>query len=232
MYRIIGGKVYGVLTDFDLSSWTDDLASDRTKTSQQRTGTPPYMAFEILKETDPVHLYRHDVESLLYIMLVLATHYEIETPGKRKPGGRLRMRQGDGELPFQSWFDQPSCKELSSLKYNFLSSTDDIPLSPNFWDFRDWLSELHLSFRLGLRSEGAYKDMEKMQAWHRRMGRGRGRGRGRGGVQSRGEAIPQFDNETLGGHVSYSTLVDPARYLTGKLRGLIVRYESEPGASD
>ena len=29
-------------------------------------------------------------------------------------------------------------------------------------------------------------------------------------------------------HVSYSGLIDPARNLTGRLEGLIVRYESEP----
>ena len=39
MYRRKEGKVYGVLTDFDLSSWTADLTSTYAKTSQQRAGT-------------------------------------------------------------------------------------------------------------------------------------------------------------------------------------------------
>ena len=43
-------KVYGVLTDYDLSSWAEEMKSSYTKTSQQRTGTPPYMAQELLKE--------------------------------------------------------------------------------------------------------------------------------------------------------------------------------------
>ena len=59
------------------------------------------MAYELFDGTELVHLYRYDVESLLYIMLVLATYYEIEPPGEGKPEGRLRMRQGDEELPFQ-----------------------------------------------------------------------------------------------------------------------------------
>ena len=39
---VIEEKVCGVLTDFDLASWTNTLNQDYTKTSQQRTGTPPW----------------------------------------------------------------------------------------------------------------------------------------------------------------------------------------------
>src|ERR1700753_780866 len=53
-------KVYGVVTEYDLSSWTEHLKGDYTRTSQQRTGTPPYMAQELLKGTSTSHLYRHD----------------------------------------------------------------------------------------------------------------------------------------------------------------------------
>ena len=57
--------VRGVLTDHDPSSRTRDLKSDYTKTSQQRTGTPPYMAHGLLTGQSPLHLYRHDIESLM-----------------------------------------------------------------------------------------------------------------------------------------------------------------------
>jgi hypothetical protein len=33
-----------------------------------------------------------------------------------------------------------------------------------------------------------------------------------------------FDDETLGGHVHYSALIDPTRNLKGKLKGLVIRY--------
>ena len=65
-------KVYGVLTNYDLSSWTDSLNPNYTKTSQQWTGTPPYMAQELLKGTSHLYLYRHDVKSLFYIMLLMS----------------------------------------------------------------------------------------------------------------------------------------------------------------
>ena len=57
---MVDRKVYGVLMDFDLSSWTSSLASDYTKTSQQRIGTPLYMAHRLLGGVDAIHLYRHD----------------------------------------------------------------------------------------------------------------------------------------------------------------------------
>src|SRR5712691_3711440 len=68
MHRTIGGKVHGVLTDYDLSSWMASLNSDYSKTSQQRTGTPPFMAYGLPDGKDTLHLYRHDVESLFYTM--------------------------------------------------------------------------------------------------------------------------------------------------------------------
>ena len=94
-------KVCGVLTDFDLASWTDDLKKDHTKTSQQRTRTPPFMAHDLLDGSDALHLYRHDLESLFYVMLILATHYEIQHPTEEGEGG-LRMRQGLEELPYEN----------------------------------------------------------------------------------------------------------------------------------
>ena len=59
MYRIIEGQVHGVLTDYDLSSWKATLTARDAKSSEEATGTMPYMAQELLKGISPVHLYRH-----------------------------------------------------------------------------------------------------------------------------------------------------------------------------
>ena len=216
MYRKTeDGKVYGVLTDFDLSSWTVHLAQDYTKTSQQRTGTPPYMACGLLKGTDASHLYRHDVESILYITLMLATRYEIRAPKEGKKG-RMQVRQGPQTLPYSMWFNQPSYKALASFKHDFLSNAlEELNLSPGFEDFRDWLTALHHSFRRGILAKGFFEINT-----------------GLGSEQSGGGGTPQFDNATLGGHVCYSSLINPARNLKGKLEGLTVRYESEPPSSN
>ena len=82
---VVEEKVCGVLTDFDLASWTNTLNQDYTKTSQQRTGTPPpHITHGLLDGSDGLHLYRHDLESLFYIMLILATHYKVRAPGEGK----------------------------------------------------------------------------------------------------------------------------------------------------
>ena len=202
------GRIYGVLTDFDLSSFTVHLGSDYTKTSQQRTGTPPYMAYGLLGGSDTSHLYRHDVESLFYIILILATRYEMQGGDERG----LRKRQGLDALPYDLWFNQPSYVALASFKHTFLTTSGDLDLSPEFEDFSGWLESLRQSFRRGVRS--ADDHVEVLRVWRKRQN----------------GAAPQFDEETMGGHVSYSALIGPAHDLTGKLEGLIIRHDPEAAA--
>ena len=206
MYRIIEGKVYGVLTDYDVASWTKSLAGDHTKALQQTIGTLPYMAVGLLRGTDPLHLYRHDMESFFYVMVILATRYEIQAPRKGEAGGVRVVR---GELPVQQWFDESSCEKLACIKEDFLLGHHLFIPSPTFEDFRGWLLELQISFNHGL-----------LCARQRKL---------KAVMASRGGGAPApFDEETLGGHVNYSALTDPARHLKGKLKGLVIRYRSQP----
>ena len=215
---VVEEKVCGVLTDFDLSSWTEDLNEDYSKTSQQRTGTPPFMAYGLLRGLDALHMYRHDLESLFYIMLILATHYEIRLPTEEEEGG-LRMRQGLKKLPYQTWFDQPSYETLASSKHSFLSDAGGLNLSPAFKDFRNWLWHIHRSFEEGINAKRIHKN--ELLAWEMRQG-----------DESENEAAPGFDDETLGGHVDYSSLISPVRRPKGELEGLIIRYDPSRSISN
>ena len=205
MYRRIEGKVYGVLMDFDLSSWTRSLAGNYTKTSQQRTGTPPYMAHGVLDGTDPMHMYRHDVESIFYIILMLATRYEVYSLDDGVGGG-LRARRELGQLPFHQWFNQSEYTTLSSSKHSFFGKPSmKLDLSPAFKDFGNWIQGLRRAFHAGFHSRESYKmavsdEVPKMK------------------LRS-APKTPEFDDETLGGHVTYSAFINPAREL-----GLAVRY--------
>ena len=224
MYRIVKKKkkgvvektIYGVLTDFDLASWREDLKTDRMKTSQQRTGTPPYMAYGLLNGKDNIHLYRHDMESLFYIMLILATHYEVEAPEEGDEGG-IRPRGGE-LLPYRKWFNQPLYDDLADFKKSFLLDLTPHNLSPGFEDFRSWLWNLHLSFTRGIRSRSTHEESMAMLL--------------HGGGGSENEATSEFDDETLGGHVTYSALINPVRELKGELEGLIIRFDPPISASD
>jgi hypothetical protein len=44
--------------------------------------------------------------------------------------------------------------------------------------------------------------------------------------------VGQFDNETLGGHVNYSALINPVRSLKGELKGLDIRYDPKATPKD
>ena len=201
-----------MLTDFDLASWKKDLDSDYTKTSQQRTGTPPFMAHGLLDESEALHLYRHDVESLFYVMLIMTTHYEIQLPTKGKKDGGLRTRRGVEELPYQQWFNQASYRTLASLKNTFFMKPTHLNLSPAFEDFRGWILGVRRSFLKGFRVKQDHIELQEYA-----------------GEESEDEAMGTFDDETLGGHVDYSALINPVRKLKGKLKGLIIRYDPPTG---
>ena len=204
--KVIVEKLCGVLTDFDRSSRTKDLAEDYMRTSQQRTGTPPYMAYGLLKGSDDRHLYRHDLESLFYIMLITATHYEIELPTKEKDEGMLTR---DGKLAYQRWFDEPLYDDLASFKLSLFMEPVGLDLSPSFKEFGDWLRHLHHSFRRGLSYKmdynyGLIPFLEEDEG-------------------SEAQGTTTFDDETLGGQVDHSTLINPARKLKGELEGLVIQ---------
>ena len=200
-------KVHGVLTDYDLSSWKEDLENDCTGSSQQRMGTPMYMAEESLSGTSSTYLYRHDVESLFYIICGRCT-FNVVNGGAGKDAKR-RVVVREGKLPYQKWFDiQYSWSTLGSLKNCFFMHLDDIELSPPFEDFRPWLTH-GTSSRTFRRVHVRTSPPEQLSA----VATGTETGRR---VQWHVELNPHpchppFDNDTLNGYVDHSSLIEPTR---------------------
>ncbi|KAK0455759.1 uncharacterized protein EV420DRAFT_1310416 [Desarmillaria tabescens] len=147
MYQINSmGNVTGVLNDFDLSSL---LPVDKT-TSFRRMGTPPYMALDLLKAQDDTrpHLYRHDLEALFCVMLMICCrHSIIKEP---QPRGTSQLE----EIPtksFPRWFDcETSWDMLSVFKIAFFSSASRIPVSESFEAFQPCLEQIRYAFSEGL----------------------------------------------------------------------------------
>jgi len=83
-YRNCKGEVIGVLNDYDLSSMKD------VPTGQERTGTMPFMALDLLEdeaiEGQVEHLYQHDAESFIWELTWVCLRYE---DGKLRSNGRL-----------------------------------------------------------------------------------------------------------------------------------------------
>jgi hypothetical protein len=69
------GKWIGVLNDYDLSS----LADDPYPRGNERTGTVPFMALDLLsadaQRGEVKHLYRHDLESFIWVFIWICFTY-------------------------------------------------------------------------------------------------------------------------------------------------------------
>ncbi|KAF5358729.1 hypothetical protein D9757_012257 [Collybiopsis confluens] len=140
MFRRVGGKVYGVLNDFDLSSF---LPLRDEPSSKWRTGTRPYMSRDLLAEGwcgGP--LYRHDLESLFYIMLILCCHYK--SPDKALPFK---------DWPYKMWFtsDDATVAERKSTSFG---PSPPFPSNPTSSAFESgWLPSTAVSLsdiRIGI----------------------------------------------------------------------------------
>ena len=154
-------KVYGVLADYNLSSWKKDLRTDYTRTSQQRTGTPPYMAQELLGGTSTTHLYRHDVESLFYIMLMIGRHHKIGCMmDEASEQVKCQVVMREGKLPYAEWFNARNYASLGKDKRIFFLDMEAIELSPAFEDFRPWLKGLQYCFLKGFKLKLSSSDKE------------------------------------------------------------------------
>ncbi|KAJ3741415.1 protein kinase [Lentinula detonsa] len=131
MFRRIEGKVYGVLNDFDLSSFVHDMG--KGPASDFRTGTRPFMSVDLLDPTwKGGHLYRHDLESLFFIMSCLACRYE--RPGV--PAAEPRV--------FTKWFSGTD-EEVHASKTVFYSNrfSGALPIQLYFAGFTDWLDTMY-----------------------------------------------------------------------------------------
>ena len=171
------------------------------------------MAWELLKGARNTHLYRHDVESLLYIMLLLGARHTIVPAKDDSDKSGVVMREG--ALPYQGWFCTQNYELLGSAKHSFLTDDDNEPaveLSPVFEDFRPWLDGLRANFSDDFADRASHKKNQRRLLSQKREP---------GGVAP---TPTPFDDETLGGHVDHSTIVGLTQGLKGQLEGLIVRY--------
>lgn len=80
MLRKEGSNVYAVLNDLDRAINADIQGQP----SKESTGTMPFMAVDLLEKPPTVHMYRHDLESLFYVLVWITSRFhkgkEIEKP--------------------------------------------------------------------------------------------------------------------------------------------------------
>ena len=88
MLRKEGDKVYAVLNNFNLAVSADV----KSTLSKQRTGTKPFMAIDLLRPDPLVHMCRHDLESIFYVLVWITSRFH---------GGKEIA-----DAPLQEWADQ------------------------------------------------------------------------------------------------------------------------------
>ena len=137
MFRRKNGKIFGVLNDFDLSVFRDNI----TSSSKQRTGTKPYLALDLLNKGGYEHKYRHDLESFLYVIAWITSRYH---EGAEIP-----------DPPFQKWV-QGSEEDLRGMKFEFIHEIGPDP-TPHFKMFQWWVESMQSAFASGLSARKTYQ---------------------------------------------------------------------------
>ncbi|KAG7443264.1 uncharacterized protein BT62DRAFT_903585 [Guyanagaster necrorhizus] len=178
--RTVDGHLRGVLNDFDLSAYRHETGPSL----RQRIGTLPYMAYELLANDEngqpPMHLYRHDVESIFYTILLLCCRYEVVA--KQGPDGHPILERTRVHSPFDHWYVLNRAG-LNAQKCVFLMGRfQSYPeVNSGLTDFQPWVSGLYSRFMAGLIGLNLHTLIPQTDP---------------------------FDNETLQSWVSYSAIVN------------------------
>ncbi|KAJ4467718.1 hypothetical protein C8J55DRAFT_565190 [Lentinula edodes] len=106
MVREKDRQKYGVLIDWDLVIWLDERKEGST--SKFRMGTKPYMAHEQhSSDWQGPHRFRHDLESVFYVILLLVSLYSSPTEKVRFPS--------TGDHRYEKWHEQALLQRLQFM---------------------------------------------------------------------------------------------------------------------
>ncbi|KAF9064307.1 hypothetical protein BDP27DRAFT_1333676 [Rhodocollybia butyracea] len=182
MVRTIDGKKYGVLNDFDLAVLVE--RDDPTPTSNHRTGTRPFMSHEQhgFFWKGP-HRARHDLESFFYVTLLLACLYE-------KPSVKVIATGLDTQ--YETWMVSGD-KDLHVTKRDIITNGSwNPPVQSYFGRLDAWLYQIHSALYSG------FRELQDFRLIQRNINLG---------LVDDDEPLPEFNEETLNGHVTYDTMI-------------------------
>ncbi|KAJ3804818.1 hypothetical protein F5876DRAFT_82578 [Lentinula aff. lateritia] len=175
----------GVLNDWDLAIWLNEWKEGST--SKFRIGTKPYMAYEQhSSEWQGPHRFRHDLESVFYVILLLVSLYS-------SPNEKILLHS-TGDHRYEKWHKQDD-EYFRGQKVMIIHAGNWQPFpQPFFSGFTLWLIALQRSLLYGFIGLNMHKTMEIDAK------------RARENNEEPMDA-PFFDDNTLGGHFSYEKVV-------------------------
>jgi hypothetical protein len=164
--------ICGVLSDYDLSVKLDREYDGPT--SKQRTGTRPFMARDLLEPTPRKHLYRHDLESLFYVIVVLM--YRSQDPTLKREDKKF-----ENFPALIDWFTLAPAQLLKEKSYFF---STNLPGAPDaFKELYPPILVMKEMFDGGYRARRLHEMAMS--------------------ILPRDSDKPSFDESTLGGHVNF-----------------------------
>ena len=116
MFQRVEGRIKGIILDFDLATISGGEGQPTDQTSRFRTGTPSFMAIDLLECADGPHLYRYDLESFFYVLVYIGCRYNAGTKIPK---------------PDLEWSPSTNA-DIARLKREFLSSFGGFTLTPMY----------------------------------------------------------------------------------------------------
>ncbi|KAF9013746.1 hypothetical protein BDZ89DRAFT_1076864 [Hymenopellis radicata] len=199
------GRFCGVLNDFDLSSFRDSTSPS----SRQRTGTRPFMAreFHVNPCAPPVHLYRHDLESIFYVFFIIVVANALsETPTHDALAEEDCYLELD---PFSSYGDWLRLDDysLQTEKATLLKVRQPLTANGSFYALQGRVNLLHRALCAGFYAQDGHvkRVMDAMAPRHTLVSLRRRPAPSPARLPAVKEVeLPTFDDSTLGGHWTYA----------------------------
>ncbi|KAF6753288.1 hypothetical protein DFP72DRAFT_1046740 [Ephemerocybe angulata] len=203
------GTVTGILSDWDTANFVDTEAQDGvcvrvTAGHHHRTGTPPFMALDLLHGRDRVHHPRHDLESFFYILIWAVFHYKFLHPTNGISKAALALPH---EKLVAAWLGPPD--QIYTAKVKLVMSVEGhdvfqalkMDSRSEAWAdvVRTWIEPLHICIRDARSGAGDDRRMaSNVVLAQRRQGKKddvEGAGKGKLGTG--------YDDATYGGRLTY-----------------------------
>ncbi|KAF8977061.1 hypothetical protein BDQ17DRAFT_1411915 [Cyathus striatus] len=143
-FQKYGNVIQGVLCDFSHAAYLQDLNAEPVPSSQQRKETFPFLAYDLLFDSKLPYLYRHELESLFYVLYFIITSYE---NGVYVPDSS----------PLNAWLSANHF-EVGSLKAVFLLKPPSINPTSNFERLKDLAEDMKYNICKGHCSQTPFRN--------------------------------------------------------------------------
>ena len=190
--RTSRGKVQGVLSDWD-SACNKETEGEYNR-DEMYVGTRAFISRELHIEKSLIHYERYDFESLLYSLYWISVFY---SEGK----SRLETEISSAYIEWKEWNSYKDTEIYKSKQSFLLSGWNEGCMSSFFLPLDEcWLDPVRDLFGDGYRAQ---KKCEK-----RKLNTGSLGNRAEGKEASSRSPQTVFNDETLGGHVTFEKIYD------------------------